>query len=383
MRHPTAGLQCFIASALCCLTFSACASSPARSQAAASAAASQFNALAWSDEFETADMSNWTFETGGHGWGNQERQYYTDGQNAFIQYDATAGSRVLVIEARRGAPAGASCWYGACEYSSTRMIGKGKREFQHGRVEARIRLPHTQGIWPAFWMLGSNFDRVGWPHSGEIDIMEHVGYEATLTHGALHGPGYSGNTPISGTHDLGEPADASYHVYAVEWDSEGLRWFVDGEQFYSRTRAQVEAFGPWVFDQPFFILLNVAVGGQWPGSPDASSVFPQRMYVDWVRVYQAGPRRRTGSQPLPPPSAAATPPRAAAPLPARMAPRPAAAAPEAVQRTTPRPAHHSLMRLSGVAAAVGRAQRCGTEDADSGACRDDSDERQPQTRDPL
>src|SRR5690606_29251914 len=227
VRHPTAGLRCFIASALCCLTFSACASSPARSQAAASAAASQFNALAWSDEFETADMSNWTFETGGHGWGNQERQYYTDGQNAFIQYDATAGSRVLVLEARRGASAGASCWYGACEYSSTRMIGKGKREFQHGRVEARIRLPHTPRSGPGCRSRGSNCDRVGRRHSGEIDIRAHAGSQATLTRGALHAPGYPGNPPTSGTHDLGEPADASHRGYAVEWDSEGLRWCVD------------------------------------------------------------------------------------------------------------------------------------------------------------
>ena len=380
MRHPAALIRCFLASALCGLAFCACAASPARSQAPAPASA--FDTLAWSDEFETADMSNWTFETGGHGWGNQERQYYTDGSNAFIQYDAMAGSRVLVIEARRGAPAGASCWYGACQYSSSRMVTRGKREFRHGRVEARIRLPHTQGIWPAFWMLGGNFDQAGWPHSGEIDIMEHVGYEATLTHGALHGPGYSGNTPFSGTHDLGEPADAGYHVFAVEWDSEGLRWFVDGEEFYSRSRAQVEALGPWVFDQPFFILLNVAVGGEWPGSPDAGSVFPQRMYVDWVRVYQAAPQRRNGAQPLAPPSAGALPARAAAPVPAGAVSRPAPDAASAVQRTTPRPAHHSLMRLSGVAAAAGRAQRCGPEDADSSACRDDSDERHPQIRNP-
>ena len=242
--------------------------------------------LAWSDEFDSASGANWTFETGGGGWGNSELQYYTGGQNAFIQYDTAIGSNVLVIEARRGAPAGASCWYGACQYSSTRMITRGKREFRHGRIEARIRLPQTQGIWPAFWMLGSNFGQVGWPNSGEIDIMEHVGYEPRLTHGAVHGPGYSGNTPFAGTHDLGHAADAAYHVYAVEWDANGIRWFVDGNQFYSLTRAQVEARGPWVFDQPFFILLNVAVGGQWPGSPDAGSVFPQRMYVDYVRVYQ-------------------------------------------------------------------------------------------------
>ncbi len=242
--------------------------------------------LAWSDEFDTANLANWTFETGGGGWGNNELQYYTNGQNAVIQYDASIGSNVLVIEARRGAPAGASCWYGSCQYSSSRMISRDKRSFRYGRIEARIKLPQTQGIWPAFWMLGNNLGQVGWPQSGEIDIMEHVGYEPTLTHGALHGPGYSGNTPFAGTHNVNQPVDAAYHLYAVEWDANGIRWFVDGQQFYSVTRAQVEARGPWVFDQPFFLLLNVAVGGDWPGSPDGGSVFPQRMYVDYVRVYQ-------------------------------------------------------------------------------------------------
>ncbi|MFC6631864.1 family 16 glycosylhydrolase [Microbulbifer taiwanensis] len=240
--------------------------------------------LVWSDEFDSINSANWTFETGGGGWGNNELQYYTSGQNASIQFDAQAGSNVLVIEARR--EGGHSCWYGACEYTSTRMISAGKREFQYGRIEARIKLPQTQGIWPAFWMLGNDIGSVGWPNSGEIDIMEHVGFEPTLTHGALHGPGYSGNTPIAGTYNVGQNVDANYHVYAVEWNSSGISWFVDGNNFYNVSRAQVEQYGPWVYDHPFFILLNVAVGGNWPGSPDASSVFPQRMYVDYVRVYQ-------------------------------------------------------------------------------------------------
>ena len=243
------------------------------------------NGLVWGDEFDSINSANWTFETGGGGWGNSELQYYTSGQNASIQYDAQAGSNVLVIEARR--EGGHNCWYGACQYTSTRMITAGKKEFQYGRIEARIKLPQTQGIWPAFWMLGGNI-RTGtpWPNSGEIDIMEHVGYEPTLTHGALHGPGYSGNTPIMGTYNVGQNVDAGYHVYAVEWNSNGISWYVDGNNFYNASRAQVEQYGPWAYDHPFFILLNVAVGGSWPGSPDASSVFPQRMYVDYVRVYQ-------------------------------------------------------------------------------------------------
>ncbi|MFD1216538.1 family 16 glycosylhydrolase [Microbulbifer celer] len=243
------------------------------------------NGVVWADEFDSINTDNWTFETGGGGWGNSELQYYTAGQNASIQYDDQAGSNVLVIEARN--EGGQSCWYGACQYTSSRMITAGKKEFQYGRIEARIKLPQTQGIWPAFWMLGSSFfTGTPWPNSGEIDIMEHVGYEPTLTHGALHGPGYSGNTPLTGTHDLGQSVDAGYHVYAVEWNSNGISWYVDGNNFYNASRAQVEQYGPWVYDQPFFILLNVAVGGSWPGSPDGSSTFPQRMYVDYVRVYQ-------------------------------------------------------------------------------------------------
>ena len=305
MRHAT--IRLFLLSALCGVTATACASTPPPA-AQADAARPVFDILAWSDEFDAIDPDSWTFETGGHGWGNNERQFYTDGANAFTQYDTMAGSRVLVIEARRGGtPAGARCWYGACEFSSTRMITRGKQEFRYGRIEARIRLPHTQGIWPAFWMLGSDFGEVGWPRSGEIDVMEHVGYEATLTHGALHGPGYTGERHFSGTHDLGEPADAHYHVYAVEWTPEDIRWFVDGSPYFSLTRAQVEARGTWVFDQPFFLLLNVAVGGDWPGRPNAGSVFPQRMYVDWVRVYHSAPprQRRNGSQPLRPAGASA------------------------------------------------------------------------------
>ncbi|MEN0037822.1 MAG: family 16 glycosylhydrolase [Cellvibrio sp.] len=249
-------------------------------------AASTTRPLVFADEFNSINTANWTFETGGGGWGNNERQYYTGGQNAFIQYDNQVGSNVLVLEARRDNPANYNCWYGRCEYTSTRMISQNKKTFTHGRVEARLKLPQTQGIWPAFWMLGNNINSIGWPQSGEIDIMEHVGYEPTTTHGALHGPGYSGNTPFMGTHNLGEYVDVNYHVYAVEWDANGIRWFRDNVQFYSVTRAQVQGYGAWVFDSPFFLLLNVAVGGNWPGSPDAGSVFPQRMYVDYVRVYQ-------------------------------------------------------------------------------------------------
>lgn len=242
--------------------------------------------LVWSDEFNSINTDNWTFEVGGHGWGNQELQYYTDGNNASIEYDTDIDSNVLVIEARQENPQGYECWYGSCEYTSTRMMSLGKQEFQYGRMEARIKLPQTQGIWPAFWMMGNDFEQVGWPYNGELDIMEHVGFDPTVTHGALHGPGYSGNTPITGSHDLGQPVNNQYHVYAVEWDENGIDWFVNDVNFYSVTRAEVEQYGEWVYDHPFFFIFNVAVGGTWPGEPDGSSQFPQRMYIDYVRVYQ-------------------------------------------------------------------------------------------------
>jgi beta-glucanase (GH16 family) len=242
--------------------------------------------LVWSDEFNSINTATWTHETGGGGWGNNEREYYTAGNNAFIQYDAAAGSNVLVLEARRDNPANYNCWYGRCEYTSSRMNTAGKRTFQYGRIEARLKLPQTQGIWPAFWLLGNDIGTAGWPACGELDVMEHVGFEPNVTHGAMHGPNYSGNTPFSGTNYLGESVSANYHVYAIEWNSTSVRWFVDGVQFYSVTKSQVQGYGNWVFDHPMFLLLNVAVGGNWPGNPDGSSVFPQRMYVDYVRVYQ-------------------------------------------------------------------------------------------------
>ncbi len=237
--------------------------------------------LVWSDEFNgpNIDTSNWSFETGCTGWGNAEWENYTAGENSFITYDSQAGSNVMVIEARQTTG-------GQCGYTSSRMTTAGKREFTYGRIEARLKLPQTQGIWPAFWLLGNNIGSVGWPTCGEIDIMEHVGFEPNITHGAMHGPGYSGATPIGAAFNLGERVDLNYHIYAIEWTADAVRWYVDNNNFYTITRAQVQQYGNWVFDHPFFIILNIAVGGTWPGYPDATSVFPQRMYVDYVRVYQ-------------------------------------------------------------------------------------------------
>ena len=161
-----------------------------------------------------------------------------------------------------------------------------KVEFTYGRVEARIQIPYGQGLWPAFWMLGANLDRKGWPFNGEIDIMENVGFEPTLIHGTVHGPGYSGGDGIGGPRRLagGERYADDFHIFAIEWDPEEIRWFMDGDEYFRLTPAAVP--GEWVFDHDFFLLLNVAVGGEWPGYPDETTTFPQQMRVDYVRVYQ-------------------------------------------------------------------------------------------------
>ena len=245
--------------------------------------------LAWHDEFDAPagtsfDPSRWVADTGGGGWGNDERQRYTT-DAANVAHD---GAGHLVITARPTAPDDASrCWYGRCRFTSARLKTQGRFAPTYGRVEARLRIPHGQGIWPAFWMLGEDLPRVGWPASGEIDVMENIGREPAVVHGTVHGPGYSGANGIGGADTLahGALADA-FHVYAVEWAPAEIRWFVDGRPYFRLTPAQLPAGARWVFDHPHFLLLNVAVGGRWPGEPDATTPLPQRMLVDWVRVWR-------------------------------------------------------------------------------------------------
>jgi beta-glucanase (GH16 family) len=245
--------------------------------------------LTWSDEFDgpagaRVDEAKWVTETGGHGWGNQERQYYTDlPANAALD-----GNGHLVITAREVPPnSSLSCWYGPCRYTSARLKTKGKLEQTYGRFEARLRVPRGQGIWPAFWMLGADIDRVGWPRSGEIDIMEHIGREPNVIHGTVHGPGYSGGSGISGRYALAAGNYAEdFHVFAVEWAPGEIQWFMDGRQYHRVTPESLPAGAAWVFDHAFFLLLNVAVGGAWPGDPDVTTTFPQQMLVDYVRVYR-------------------------------------------------------------------------------------------------
>ncbi len=245
--------------------------------------------LIWNDEFNgptgaPPDVLKWTANIGGDGWGNQELEYYTDNKNAYQD-----GQGHLVVEARQESPAGLQCWNGPCKYTSARLTTADRMSFTHGRVEARIKIPYGQGLWPAFWLLGSNCGPVEWPACGELDIMENIGKEPNIIHATMHGQGYSGGNGISGTYTManGHYSD-NYHIYAIEWDSNHAAFFVDGANYLNVTRAQVEAKGQWVFDHAFNVVLNIAVGGGWSGNPDGNTVFPQKMYVDYVRLFQLG-----------------------------------------------------------------------------------------------
>jgi beta-glucanase (GH16 family) len=242
--------------------------------------------LTWSDEFNGlngsgVDASKWVVETGGNGWGNQELEYYTSRpQNA---YEKDGNLVIKVLQEKYKGPDGVTR-----DYTSARLKTLGKFEQTYGRFEARIKIPRGQGIWPAFWMLGSGIDKPGWPACGEIDVMENIGKEPSLVHGTIHGPGYSGAHGIGAPFSLSDGSKMAddFHVYAVEWEPNVLRFYVDEHLYATRTPADLPKGTKWVYDHPFFLLLNVAVGGGWPGSPDASTVFPQEMLVDYVRVYR-------------------------------------------------------------------------------------------------
>jgi len=248
--------------------------------------------LAWSDEFDgpagqPPDPTHWTHETGDGtasgipGWGNNELETYTDG----TANSATDGAGHLAITVRKG-DGSLSCYYGPCQYTSARLVSRDKAEFAHGRIEARLRVPRGAGLWPAFWSLGSNIGQVGWPQSGEIDFLEFVGRDPNKVSGSLHGPGYSGGQSITGTRDLGTAVSDDFHTIAVEWQPSRIDWFLDGVRFHSATPATV-APRQWVFDHPFFLVLNLAVGGFLGGPVAPDTAFPQSLLVDYVRVYQA------------------------------------------------------------------------------------------------
>jgi len=247
--------------------------------------------LVWDDEFNgpngsPVDSSKWDLENGGDGWGNQELEYYTSRPQNSYQQD---GTLVIKVQAEKySGPDGVTR-----NYTSARLKTQGKFSQTYGRFEARIKIPRGQGIWPAFWMLGSDVEKQGWPECGEIDVMENIGKEPALVHGTIHGPGYSGAGGIGSPFAL--PGDQlfadDFHVYAVEWEAAEIRFYVDSHLYATRTPSGLPKGTRWVYEHPFFLLLNVAVGGNWPGSPDATSAFPQTMLVDYVRVYKpATPR---------------------------------------------------------------------------------------------
>lgn len=249
--------------------------------------------LVWSDEFSNSgstpaqpNPATWTYDTGAGGFGNQELENYcawgsnmspcnSANPNAYV---GTDGYLHIVAEQPTSGT-----------YTSARMKSQGLFTFMYGRIEARLELPESQGMWPAFWMLGADIDKVHWPGCGEIDVMENIGKEPSTVHGSLHGPGPQG----AGTDDMtagftlphGQRFSDGFHVFGVEWQPGEIDFYVDNTRYFTATPRGMPHGTGWVFDHPFFLLLNLAVGGDWPGNPDGSTQFPQQMLVDYVRVY--------------------------------------------------------------------------------------------------
>jgi beta-glucanase (GH16 family) len=234
--------------------------------------------LVWQDEFNTNTLNTaaWTQETGNNGgWGNNELQYYRP-ENTFFS------DGKLVIEARQES-------FNGSLYTSSRMITKGKKEFKYGRVDIRAALPKGKGIWPALWMLGSNFATAGWPACGEIDIMEMIGSQPGTTHGTIHyGTSTATHQQRTASKTLSNNALLAdeFHVFSIEWEENRIRWYLDDVQFHEATPATIGAGQPWPFNQNFFFIFNLAVGGNWPGNPDGTTILPQRLVVDYIRVFQ-------------------------------------------------------------------------------------------------
>jgi beta-glucanase (GH16 family) len=237
--------------------------------------------LIWSDEFDgpagaAPDPARWKFDVGGDGWGNAELQHYTDRR----ENSALDGQGHLAITARRED-------FGGRSYTSARLNSSGRFTQAYGRFEARIQVPTGRGIWPAFWMLGQDIGQVGWPTCGEIDIMEQAGSRPSENLGSLHGPGYSGGSAITSRYRLPNAAvfSSDFHLFAVEWEEGVVRFYVDEMLYGTRTPADLPSGARWVFDHPFFIIVNLAVGGRFPGNPDQTTTFPQSVLIDHVRVY--------------------------------------------------------------------------------------------------
>ncbi len=233
--------------------------------------------LVWQDEFDGTeiDSKRWHIDQGYTGASNKESQIYTSLDENIRLLDSC-----LVFTALQKKHAGHN-------FTSARVSTKGLHSWTYGKFEAFIKIPTGKGIWPAFWMLGENINTVGWPECGEIDIMENIGSIPGTVRGTLHGPGYARDDSIGADFCLpGQDFSNDFHLYTIEWEPNQIHWLVD-EQHYS-TLTDKDVPGNWVFDHPFFILLNLAVGGLWPGYPDETTQFPQVMLIDYVRVYANG-----------------------------------------------------------------------------------------------
>ncbi len=240
--------------------------------------------LVWSDEFNytgSPDSSRWNYDLGDGcpnvcGWGNNEMEYYTkDAKNVRVEND------LLIIEAHKDSLGGKA-------YTSTRMVSKFKGDWLYGRIEVKAKLPKGKGTWPAIWMLSTEWKYGGWPASGEIDIMEHVGYDPGVVHGTIHTESYN-HVKKTQKEEKITVADAqdAFHVYAIDWTKDKMDFYVDDKMYHSVSRAANDTFNEWPFDQKFHLIMNVAVGGNWGGAQGVDeSIWPQKMEVDYVRVYQ-------------------------------------------------------------------------------------------------
>jgi beta-glucanase (GH16 family) len=270
----------------------ACSANAQTAQPPPGAAAPAGYTLVWSDEFNAPDGTmpdpqKWTYDLGGNGWGNHELEFYTDHpQNA----QSKSGNLVITAQKER-----VTYKDGARDYTSARIKTQNLFAQAYGRFESRIKIPKGEGMWPAFWMLGEDISTIGWPRCGEIDIMENIGKDPASVHASLHGPAEPGSDPanrkvtanLTQKFSLPNNPDLAddFHLYAVEWEPTTVRFFIDKENYATFTKAEWPQNAPWPFDHKFFVILNLAVGGDWPGPPDANTVFPKQMLVDYVRVY--------------------------------------------------------------------------------------------------
>ncbi len=239
--------------------------------------------IVWQDEFnnDSLDLTKWSREIGGHGWGNNELQFYTDSDsNSYVEN----GNLILKAQV---VPQGIGSSKGLRYYSSARLRTYGKGDWKYGRIEVKAKVASGQGIWPAIWMLPTDWLFGGWPSSGEIDIMEHVGYDLGVVHGSVHTEAYNHkiNTQRSSARKIAN-VDTEFHVYSIIWDKDKISFFIDDVQYFLFENDKQGNYKTWPFDQRFHLLINIAVGGDWPGNPDNSTNFPRKMLVDYVRVYE-------------------------------------------------------------------------------------------------